>query len=187
MPVQTFGGPDYSNQPLLPAWYVIGWNAQAPTFLPAPANPFATVPFPSDQVFVEVTAAYYDGNANALGGYLMFEQSEAFTITEGGTTFRIPQRMVGLVPPGAWYGYSYRGSGRVYLFAGKLDTNLLATDNPSAVTDSGAPLVYHCKEFFLGGRNFDITVPKATTSPVDLGSLIVTGTITPNDEWNLGY
>lgn len=183
----TFGGPDYSNQPLLPPWYMVGWTAQAPTFQPAPANPFASLPFPADQVFVEVTTMYFDGNANPLGGYLTFEQSEDITITESGVTYRVPARLVGLVPPGAYYGYAFRGSGRIYLYQGKLDVNLMATDNPSVVTDSGNPLVYHVKEYFMDGRNYDISVPKATSDPVDISTLIVSGTIAPNKDWSLGY
>lgn len=185
--LQSFGGPDYSNNPLVPAWYMIGWTAQAPGYIPAPANNFGSIAFPGDQVFVEVTTQYYDGNANPLGGYLTFEQSDNITITENATTFRIPARMTGLVPPGAWYGYSYRGSSRIYLYLGKLNVNLMATNNPNVVTDTGLPLVYHVKEFFLGGRDFDITVPLTDASPIDISLLIVPGTITPNAEWNLGY
>lgn len=183
----TFGGPDYSNQPLLPPWYTVGWTAQAPTFQPAPANPYAALPFPSDQVFVNVNAMYFDGNGAPLGGYLTFQQSEDITITESGVTYRVPARLVGLVPPGAGYGYSYRGSGKIYLYRGQLNVNLMATNNLSTATDSGNALVYHVKEYFMDGRNYDIAVPRTTSSPVDISTLIVSGTITPNKDWSLGY
>jgi len=39
---------------------------------------------------------------------------------------------------------------------------LPATDNPHITTDSGLPLTYHVIEHFLGGQEFDITVPAAT-------------------------
>lgn len=187
MTTQTFGGPDYSNQPLLPPWYMVGWTAQAPTFQPAPVSPFAALPFPSDQVFVEITAMYYSGDGNPLAGYLTFQQSSDITITESGMTFRVPGRMVGLVPPGAYYGYAYRGTGRIYLFRGRLDVNLMATDNPNVTADSGTALVYHVKEYFMDGQNYDISVPKATSGPADIRSLIVPGTVSPNKEWSLGY
>src|SRR6185437_2348179 len=187
MTTQTFGGPDYSNNPLLPPWYIIGWSAQNQVNLPAPVSNFAPLPFPQDQVFVELTAMYFDGNANPLSGYLTFQQSDDVTITENGVTYRMPARLVGLVPPGAYYGYSFRDSGRLYLFRGRLDTMLLATDNSNMVTDGGQPLVYHVKEYFMDGRNYDITVPKATTGPVDISTLIVSGTVAPNKDWSLGY
>jgi hypothetical protein len=182
----TYGGPDYSSQPLLPAWYTIGWTSQDPDYVVAPLNPYTELPFPTDQVFVTVTAMYFDGNGNALGGYLEFQQSDDMTITEGGVSYRVPARNTGLVPPGAWYGYSYRGSSRLYLFQGQLNVNLMATNNPNVVTDTGNALVYHVKEYFFGGRNFDITVPMTDTT-ADISTLIVAGTITPNLEWNLGY
>lgn len=187
MAIQTFEGPDYSNNPLVPAWYLVGFTAQAPDYIPAPANPFATLPFPSDQVFINVTTMYFDGNASPLGGYLTFQQSEDITITESGVTYRVPARLVGLVPPGAGYGYSYRGSGRIYLYRGQLNVNLMATDNANVVTDSGDPLVYHVKEYFMDGRNYDITVPMVTSSPADISTLIVSGSIAPNKDWSLGY
>lgn len=130
---------------------------------------------------------YFDSERNPLSGYLTFEQSDNITITEAGVTYRIPARLTGLIPPGAYYGYAFRGTGRIYLYYGRLDVVLMATDNVSVVTDSGSPLVYHVKEYFMGGRNYDIRVPKATSSPVDISQLIVAGTVTPNKDWSLGY
>lgn len=187
MSTQTFGGPDYSNQPLLPPWYTIGWTAQAPFFIPAPTSPFAPLPFPQDQVFVAASAMYFDGNGCPLSGYLTFQQSEDITITEGGISYRVPARLIGMVPPGAYYGYAFRGSGRIYLFQGKLSVTLMATDNINVATDSGNPLVYHVKEYFMDGRNYDITVPKNSSAPVDISTLIVSGTVAPNKDWSLGY
>jgi hypothetical protein len=187
MTVQFTGGPDYSSQPLLPPWYTIGWTAQAPFFLTAPSSPFAPIPFPSDQVFVETTGMYFDADRNPLSGYLTFQQGDNITVTEGGVTYRVPARLTGLIPPGAYYGYAFRGSGRISLYYGRLDVVLMATDNPNVVTDSGSPLVYHVKEYFMGGRNFDIRVPMASDSPVDISDLIVAGTTSPNKDWSLGY
>lgn len=188
MPTNLFQGPDYSNQPLLPAWYIYGWTNQNPSYLPAPVSPFATTPFPSDQKFVNVQGNYYDGATNPLGGYLTFEQSDNITVTESGAVWRIPAGLVGIIPQGDWWGYNYQNSGKIYLVQGGLDVILAATDNPNITTDSGSPLVYHVKEYFYGGQNYDIMVPGADSStPVDIHTLIVSGTVEPNKMWNRGY
>lgn len=188
MPTPAFEGPDYASQPLLPAWYIFGFTAQNQAYLEAPANPFSQSQFPADQVFVSLTGMYFDDNSNPLGGYLTFEASDSITIQESGTYFRVPARLSGTVPSSNWWGFNYSGSGKIYLFQGGLQVVLMATDNPNVTTDSGAPLVYHVKEYFLGGMNYDITVPGAdASSGPDIHSLIVSGTLEPNKTWNLGY
>lgn len=188
MPTSAFQGPDYSNQPLLPAWYIYGWSAQNDAYLEAPANAFAQQQLPVDQVFVSLTGMYFDPGGNPLGGYLTFEPSDNITIVENGTYFRIPSRLTGQVPSSNWWGFNYQGSGKIYLFQGGLQVILMATDNPNTSTDSGDPLVYHVKEYFLDGMNYDITVPMGDqNSSVDIHSLIVSGTMKPNQEWNQGY
>jgi hypothetical protein len=187
-PMTQFSGPDYSNQPLLPAWYTLGWTTQAPDYLPAPTNPFNVLALPSDQVYCEVIGNYVDGNGNPLGGYLTFEQSDNITLTESGNYWRIPSGLVGITPSGDWWAYNYQSSGKIYLGFGGLQVILMATNNPNITTDSGAALVYHVKEYFYGGRNFDITVPGADDLvTTDINTLMVSGTIEPNLMWNRGY
>jgi hypothetical protein len=184
----TFQGPDYSNQPLLPAWYIFGWTNQNDAYLPAPTSPFAVTAFPSDQKFVEVVGNYFDGAANPYSGYFTFEQSDNFTIHESTTYWRVPKGLVGIIPQGDFWAYNYENSGKIYLVQGGLDVILAATDNPNLTTDSGITLVYHVKEYFYGGQNYDIAVPGAdSASQVDIHSLIVPGTAEPNKMWNRGY
>ena len=74
--------------------------------------------------------------------------------------------------PWAW---SMDTSGKIYCWLGLLTVILFATDNPNLSTDTGGPLAYQVTEHFLGGREYVIQVPAATTG--DLNSCIVPGTI----------
>ena len=179
-------GVDYSNQPLVPAWYTLGLTSQNPDYQVAPQSGLFANGLPADQLYVQVKANYFDGNGNPLAGYLTFEQSDSVTVSENGTFWRLPQRFTGDVPSGDWWGYNNLGSGRIYIYYGLLNLYLMATDNPNSLTDSGNPLVYHVREYFQYGRMYDITVPGASASPVDINSLIVPGTVLQNQDWNTG-
>jgi hypothetical protein len=151
-----------------------------------------------------VTGTWTDGIGNALGGYMTFEQSCDLLVTIDGSPnqyFTIPARLVGDIPIPNTVAWNMEGSGKINLIYGQLDVVLLATDNelitplPIMVDEysiandqSTTPVswVYHVREYWLGGRMYDIVVPGAT-SPVDINALIVSGTEYLNTEWDRGY
>ena len=182
---------DTADQPLIDAWWTAGWTAQNMAYqLSNFQNPFVQVPFPSDVKFINVTENIYDEFGNGLAGYYTFEPSGDILLLDSGTGkyFRMPRRLSGYEPP-PW-GYNSFGSGRIYIRYGMLNVYLMATDTPGmTITDSsgntpangnGTTFTYHVREYFEFGREYDITVPGATTSPVDINTLIVPGTTTRN-------
>jgi hypothetical protein len=141
--------------------------------------------FPADQLYVMISQYYFDPDSDPGGGYLTFWPSDNFIITENDVTYRVTQRLAGTntwpsvnagVSPWA---FSLEGTGKMFIFKGLLQVKLYATDNPNMITDSGAPLTYHVIEHFKGGRQFDISVPGASTPGVSLYSLISAGSIQP--------
>lgn len=180
-------GVDDESGPILPPWYVRGWTAQNNAAFPAPPQDTDgwMNTFPIDQLFTTLYQYYYDADSNGLGGYLTFWPSDAFTITEGGVSWRIPQRLLGTLTfpydnagTSPW-AFSLEGSGKIFIWMGLLNVRLFNTDNPNLVTDSGNPLTYHVIEHMRGGRQFDITVPSSLTSPSPLYAQIVTGSASP--------
>jgi hypothetical protein len=178
---------DDESGPILPPWYVRGWTAQNKLTYNTPAPPDLTSlsQFPLDQLFTVLTEFYYDADSNPLGGYLTFWPSDAFTITESGNTWRIPQRHLGTM---TWpavdvgtspFAFSMEGSGRIFIWEGMLTALLFNPDNPHLATDSGNPLTYHVTEHFLGGRQYDITFNSSTTQGASLSSLIISGSVAP--------
>lgn len=203
-PVPYPGIVDYSDNPVLPPWYIPGWTNQNENNVVAPTSPFQLTALPSTLVRVNVTGTWTDGVGNPLGGYMTFEQSCDLLVTVTGSPnqyFTIPARLVGDIPIPNTIAWNMEGSGKINLIYGQLDVVLLATDNTQItplpvmvdkysvagdVSTTPASWVYHVKEYWLGGRMYDITVPGAT-SPIDINSLIVSGTEYLNDEWNRGF
>jgi len=190
---------DYSDDPLLPPWYIPGWTAQDKINIQAPQTPFQWTELPQTLTRVEVTGNYCDGTGNPLGGYLTFEQSDDLLISDPTQTpttyFRVPKREVGDIPISQTIAWNEEGSGKIYLIHGQLDVVLLATDNanvtindPLTSSNPSEPIswVYHVREYLMRGLKYDIAVP-STTSPVDINSLIVAGTVEKNNDWNRGY
>lgn len=176
----------------LAPWYTPGYTAHlgpngeqvyTPLIPGGTAVEFAD--FPSDLTsFTTVTQRYFSPDADPLGGFLTFMPSSDITVFENGVSYRIPRRLAGTetwpaldsgVSPWA---FSMEGSGRIYIWLGLMTVKLLPTDSPNIMTDDGQPLTYHVTEHFLGGKQFDITVP-TTTSTADLYASIVPGTIRP--------
>jgi len=202
------GAIDYSDDPILPPWYVPGWTSQLennPNYaLPAPSRSFPFSNLPDDLNFVEVVGNFDDGMGNCLGGYLSFEQSENLLYgpdPDTGLMYRLPKRLVGIIPNKNqnFMAWNAEGSGKCYIIFGTLDVLLLATDTPNVTIlepyyktqQAGyvAPTswVYHVKEYFYGGMRYDISVPTADdTGTVDINSLIIPNTYEPNHDWNRG-
>lgn len=191
MSTPSYNGTNNADDPLVTPWFLPGWTAQA---IPADTvqamgviggenapGSFAPLPLPAYLEYVQVTAPYFDIDGNPLSGFLTFLMSDNITLTANGFTYRLPARYVGAdntLMPG---GMNNWGTGRIYIRRGLMSATVFATDNSTMVTDSGNPLTFHVVEHFLGGQQFDITVPAATVSPADLRSLIVSGSAAPYD------
>lgn len=193
------GNIDDSDLPLLPWWYIPGITAQnvATSSLPAPVtNTFTELP--SNLTYVTVTGNYSDGGGNWLGGYLTFEQSNDLLLLDGGQYYRIPARLTGAIPLANTLGFNWNGSGRVYLQFGQLVVNLLATDTAGITIQEPYPntqvpgyvapvsWVYHVKEYFQNGYEYDIApvIAQASSTGVDINSLVIASTYTQNAEWS---
>lgn len=181
-------GADY-----LSAWQTIGYTAQLgangefnySALIPGTArqNSFAQLPTGLSQP-TKVTQRYLSPDGDPLGGFLTFMPSSAITVTDSGVTYRIPRRLSGTetwpsldsgVSPWA---FSMEGSGSIYIWLGLMTVVLLPCDSSSIITDDGSPLTYHVVEHFIGGRQFDISVPTSNDTQ-DLYSLMIPGTICP--------
>ena len=181
MTTPSNNGANNQTDPLVTPWNIMGWTAQnIPQDTIQVANDInAPSPLPSNLVYVELTATYLDFDNNSLSGFLSFQMSESITVTSNSITYRLPARYAGrdagLTPDSL----SNWGTGRIYIRRGRMAVVIMATVNSAIVTDSGNPLVYHVVEHFLGGQQYDISIPGNAVSPVDLRSLIVGGTIQP--------
>jgi hypothetical protein len=181
MSMPGYNGANNQDDTLVTPWNIRGWTAQAipQDSIPVASDLFAPSPLPATLVYAQVNAPYYDLDNNPLSGFLSFMMSEGITVTSGGKTYRLPARYMGrdnMTNPG---GINNFGTGRIYIRRGLLSVTLMCTDTNGIVTDSGQPLTYHVTEHFLGGQQFDIALPTASVSPVDLRSLIITGSIQP--------
>lgn len=181
MSMPVYNGANNADDPLVTPWNIQGWTAQAisqDTLEVAPDD-FAPLPFPTNLLFAQVTAPYFDFDGNPLSGFVTFFMSESITVAYNGANFRMPQRYAGR--DNSFYpgGQANWGSGRIYIRKGFLSVTIMCSNNTAITTDSGKPLTYHVVEHFLNGTQFDITVPTSVTSPVDLRSLMVSGSMLP--------
>jgi hypothetical protein len=199
---------DYSDDPILPPWYVPGWTSQNEANVVAPVSPFILTALPTSLTQINVTGNWADGSGNALGGYLTFEVSNDLLVTDVVNSntyyYTIPAGLVGDIPAnivGDLTAWNQQGSGKIHLIYGQLSVILYATDNeqmvpqPTPVDEYAitgeqpipvASWVYHVKEYWKGGRNYDIIVPSENT-PVDINTLIVPGTVYLNTDWARGF
>lgn len=191
-PVPYPGVVDYSDLPLLPPWYIPGWTNQNEDNYAAPQSPLQWTMLPLSLTRVEIIGNYSDSVGNPMGGYLTFEQSHDLLVTDESQTppavFRVPKRMVGDIPAQNTIAWNEEGSGKIYLVHGHLDVILLANDNNNVMVQNSkdALWVYHVKEYFMRGMEYDIFVPSGS-SPVDINTLVIDGTMHPNHDWNRGY
>lgn len=170
-----YPGIDYQNQPLVDAWWTPGWTNQNQSYIPAPSTgQFKELGFPPGLTYLSVIGNYFDFDGNPLSGFLTFWPSSALTISVSGGTAYLPQRFVGTNL--SMLGLNQFGSGKVYLWNGQLAVNLLATNNAN---QTPAAFTYHVKEHFLEGNEYDINLPVTTTSPANIHSLIIPGSVIP--------
>jgi hypothetical protein len=181
MSMPAYNGADNADDTLVSAWNTPGWTAQsiaADTIQTTPGL-FSAAPFPTDIIFAQLVAPYFDFDGNPLSGFLTFMMSEGITITNVGKAYRIPARYAGRdnsMTPGGLMNW---GTGRIYIRNGTASVTIMCTQQTGLVTDSGSPLTYHVTEHFLGGQQYDIIVPSNTVSPDDIRSLIVSGSVQP--------
>lgn len=174
-----YNGANNADDPLVTPWNIRGWTAQAiPQDTVQVANDLnAPSPLPANLLYVQVTAQYLDLDNNPLSGFLTFMMSESITVTSNGISYRLPARLAGRDDTAYPSGQNNWGSGKIYIRRGRMSVTLLVNQNVAIVTDSGSPLTYHVIEHFPGGTQFDITIPPSAVSPVDLRTLVVTGSV----------
>lgn len=179
MGMPGYNGANNSTDKLVTPWNIEGWTAQqaGPDSIQVAPGDFAPLPFPTNLIYAQVTAPYFDYDGNPLSGFVTFFMSESITVSYNGSSFRLPQRYAGRDNGQFPGGQANWGTGRIYIRRGFMSVTLMCSNNSAIVTDSGNPLTYHVVEHFMNGVQFDITVPTSVTSPVDLRSLTVPGSI----------
>ena len=181
MTTPSYNGANNQTDNLVTPWNIRAWTAQAiPQDTIQVANDInAPAPLPSNLTYVQVTAQYLDFDNNSLSGFLTFMMSESITVVSNGVTYRLAARPAGRDSMMNTLGINNWGTGRIYIRNGRMSVTLMTTQNSAIVTDSGQPLTYHVVEHFLGGQQYDISIPSSAVSPVDLRSLVVAGTVAP--------
>jgi hypothetical protein len=172
---ENYTGTDFLNQPLRDAWWTPGWTSQNQSYIVVPPNQFQELGFPTGVTYASVTASLFDADGNPVSGYYTFWPSSALTFNVDGAVTYMPQRFVGTNE--SFVGINQLGSGKVYLWYGRLRVALMCTDNANMAP---ASFSYHVKEHLFEGRQYDILVPSADAgTPMDINSLIVPGSIRP--------
>lgn len=182
----VYDGKANATDDLVQPWLIPGWTAQniaADTEI-AGTSGFLGPGWPSNLVFTNITGTYFDGNSSGIPGFLTVMMSDNITVVDGSTTLRMPQRLVGFMNQGLPLSYNNFGNGILYLISGRLSIGVFCTDQTSdsstITTDNGGPLTYWVTEHFLGGRQYQISVPSSgSPGPADINSLIVSGSVTP--------
>lgn len=199
------GAIDYSDDPILPPWYVPGWTSQNENNFLAPkaALPFSNLP--GNLSYCQVTANYNSADNDQIGGYLTFQQSDNLLLQDpNGTYFRLPKRLVGTIPSPSQNALAsnWVGSGKVYIQFGQLSVTLMTNDQPNATVtiledaneaaEQGftqpTTWYYLVKEYIgISSMQYQIIVPSSMApGPVDINTLIVPGTMVYNNDWNRG-
>jgi hypothetical protein len=187
----SYNGTYNADDPLVAPWWIAGWtaqNAQTAAFEILANNENVTGPgFPTNLAFVRVTGNYFDGNSSGIPGYVTCYMSDNITVTDNSVTYRLPQRLTGTMNFPNNLAYNNFGNGMLYLGLGRLDITLFATDQTASgstvTTDSGQAFTYWVTEHFMGGQQYQISVPSSdasTTAGVDIHSLIVSGSVNPH-------
>lgn len=182
----TYNGIANASDTLVQPWFIPGWDAQniqQDTKVAIINGQIVGPGFPPNAVFYNVVGNYFDSNGSGLSGFITMKMSDGITMTVSGNTYRLPSRYVGAMDLSIPFAYNNWGSQRLFIRYGRLNISLMATDQASIggtiICDNGGTLFYWVTEHWLGGRVFQITLPSTATSPVDINSLIVPGTIVP--------
>jgi hypothetical protein len=185
MALWSFPYADTINEPLVDAWWIPGFTAQAPGYIYASNPLLANGPgFPPGLDYVTINGSYYDTSGNPLSGYLTFWPSSPLVFNIDGVYTFMPQRYAGL--NFSLIGVNQMGDGKIYLQYGRLYVSILATNNANM---SPSSFTYHVVENFEGGNQYDILVPTSDDAEIqDIRSLIIPGSIRPNtDEDDCDY
>jgi hypothetical protein len=176
MSLWSFPYADTINEPLVDAWWIPGFTAQAPGYIYATNPLLASGPgFPAGLDYVTINGSYYDTSGNPLSGYLTFWPSSALIFDIDGAYTYMPQRYAGL--NFSLLGVNQMGDGKIYLQYGRLLVSVLATNNANMTPSS---FTYHVRENFIGGNQYDINAPTSDDTEIqDIRSLIIPGTIRP--------
>lgn len=179
----SYNGTYNADDDLVAPWWVPGWTAQDKISIEAGSGNVLGPGFPTNLTFVNVTGQYFDGNSSGIPGFLTVMMSDGITVVDGSDSFRMPQRLTGTMNEALPFAYSNYGNGVLYLRLGRLNIEVFATDQTASgsaiTTDSGGSLTYWVTEHMMGGRQFQISVPSSSVSPVDINTLIVAGTVQP--------
>lgn len=180
----TYNGTFNADDPLVAPWWVPGWTAQDKINILAGHSSSLSPNFPTNLAFVNVTGTFVDPNSSGIGGFFTFMMSDNITLLDNSVYYRLPKRLTGTMNQSLAFAYNNWGNGVIYMWLGNLNCTLFATDQTASgstiTTDSGNPFTYYVTEHFLGGRQYQITVPSsAAGTSVDIETLIVTGTIKP--------
>lgn len=155
----------YTDDRLTPAWYTPGWSVQNPSYPENPSyNDSGASNLPDELKFKKIVGTFFNSDSMPQTGYLSFTPSADLTYYDS-----VEEHYVRLTG-------SYQ---KVYLNKGQLKINLLATDNTGV---SPSSFVYHVKEGWMGGREYDIVVPRDGDESIDIGFVIQSGTVTEDVE-----
>jgi hypothetical protein len=134
-------------------WNTPGWTPF--NNVPLVNTPNGTTPavqdWPTDLDLITLTGEYRDPNGYPVQGIVRFHRYVPVNV---GGVWVAPGQVVGTVDEGT------------------LSVELPASNDP----DSSPPFVYHVKECFPGGREYNIIVPFDATGPVELWTLETTET-----------
>lgn len=182
----SYNGTNNADDPLVQPWWIPGWTAQAipqDTLIAGTSSALGAA-FPSNLAFVNITARYFDTNSSGAAGFLTIMMSDGITVEDSGTYYRLPQRLTGTMNQSLPFAYNNWGNGVLYIVHGLLSIQVFATDQTlsgsTVTTDSGGSLTYWVTEHMIGGRTYQISVPSSDSpGPVDINSLIISGTVQP--------
>jgi hypothetical protein len=193
----SYDGTYNADDDLVAPWWIPGWTSQNRTDtayeIAAGSENVLGPGFPSLS-FCAVTGNYFDPNSSGTPGFITVMMSDNITVTDDSTTYRLAQRLTGSMNQPNNLAYNNWGNGILYLTMGRLNITLFCTDQSAdgatITTDSGNDFTYYVTEHFMGGRQYQITVPSADSpGPEDINSLIVSGTVTPyayDPVWPMG-
>jgi hypothetical protein len=177
-----YNGTFNADDPLVAPWWIPGWTAQDKISILADHESLVGLGFPTNLSFCRIVHHFFDPNSSGIPGFLTFMMSDGITVTDGDRTVTMPQRLAGVMNTPNYLAFNNWGSGVIYLGGGFLDATFFCTDQTVAdstiVTDLGQPFTYYVTEHWMGGRQYQITLPSSDApGPVDLNSLIVAGSV----------